>query len=334
MDLVIGFGSEVKATGNRVSGYLVRFGTPDQTDLDGEFFTPDTDFGRPVKSGESFDLNLYWHHGLDPVVGRRQIGEGKVKADDVGLWYEGIIAESDDYLRRIQRLAGKGRLGFSSGAAAHLVEKEPVPGTKSTAITRWPLGEASLTHCPAEPTNTAATKSMGEMEAEWPDIAEALTAQDAQAFAATAFEDVPESLLSSGLYAIHGAFMAGAYSAMESPDAGALLDALITEYAARLKDYAARVAAMGAEEMAGEMKTLHAFSERPDSITTFERRLRDAFGYSRREAKALASHGFKALRDAAPEPDSTPPGDGQDAERADARKALLLQALAVQRLAA
>lgn len=255
MDLVIGFGSEVKATGNRVSGYLVRFGTPDQTDLDGEFFTPDTDFGRPVKSGETFDLNLYWHHGLDPVVGRRQIGEGKVKADDVGLWYEGIIAESDDYLRRIQRLAGKGRLGFSSGAAAHLVEKEAVPGTKSTAITRWPLGEASLTHCPAEPTNTAATKSAAEYVAD--------------------LESLPDE---------------------PEPDT----------------------------------EPTPVKAERPDSITTFERRLREAFGYSRREAKAIASHGYKALRDAASDETDTTPDQDRAAAKADLLRLLARQQIAAQ----
>ncbi|MBK8246530.1 MAG: HK97 family phage prohead protease, partial [Gemmatimonadetes bacterium] len=292
--------------GNRVEGYLVRFGSPTATDLDGEFFTKATDFGRPVKSGESFDLNLYWHHGLDPAVGSRQIGTGKVKADDVGLWYEGIIAESDEYLKRIQRLAGAKRLGFSSGAAAHLVEKEAVAGTKSTAITRWPLGEASLTHCPAEPTNTAATKSLGEYKSDWEETQAALVAGDATAFASSIFGDAPENLLASGVYRMHETLMMGIYRALESDetiDPSAAVAALLSEFARRASDYAARVLAMPDPEMGAEMDAMKALTSRPDSITTFERRLRDALGYSRREAKALASHGFKALRDAGTETD-------------------------------
>lgn len=242
MDIVIGFGSAVKAVGNRVEGYLVRFGTPDATDLDGEFFTHDTDFGRPLKSGDEFPLNLYWHHGLDEKVGRRQIGQGTVKVDEVGLWYEATIAESDAYLRGIGRMAAKGRLGFSSGAAAHLVEKEAVPGTKTTRITRWPLAEGSLTHCPAEPTNTAATKTVADLEP------------------------------------------------------------------------------------APEVEPVE-YLPQPESIVEFERRLRDVFGYSRREAKALASHGYKALRDAGTE--TNPPTD-TDAEA----RALALRELARVSLAA
>lgn len=243
MDIEIGFGDAIKAVGNRVEGYLVRFGSPTATDLDGEFFDASTDFGRPMKSGDEIPLNLYYHHGLDEKVGKREVGTGTVKVDDVGLWYSGVLSESDAYLRAIGKLAQKGRLGFSSGAAAHLVEKSPVEGSKSTHITRWPLAEASITPTPAEPRNRAATKSLDE-------------------------------------------FVADAELVVLEPEP--------------------------------EVKGI------PDTITEFERRLRDAFGCSRREAKALASHGFKALRDADPEPDPTPDPTPDSAERDAARRRLAL----------
>lgn len=249
MDIEIGFGDAIKAVGNRVEGYLVRFGSPTATDLDGEFFDASTDFGRPMKSGDEIPLNLYYHHGLDEKVGKREVGTGTVKVDDVGLWYSGVLSESDAYLRAIGKLAQKGRLGFSSGAAAHLVEKSPVEGAKATRITRWPLAEASVTPTPAEPRNRAATKSLEEFVAD----AEPVT-----------LEPEPEP----------------------------------------------------------------AVKTRPESITEFERQLRDAFGYSRREAKALASHGYKALRDAAS--DETDPATDQAA----AVKADLLRLLARQMIAA
>lgn len=165
MDMtLISWGDEIKATRDgRVSGYLVRFGSPRDTDLEGDYFAPTTDFGRPAKSGDTFDLNLYYHHGLDAKVGRKAIGRGTVTVDDVGLWYEAQIDMSDEYREAIADLAQKKRLGFSSGAAGHLVVREPSGVGKSHRIACWPLGEASLTPQPAEPRNMATVKSLTDL---------------------------------------------------------------------------------------------------------------------------------------------------------------------------
>lgn len=150
MDELLFFGGEVKALGNgKVAGYLVRFGTPDDTDLEGEFFDASTDFG--IESGAK--LGVFYNHGLDSVLKTRRIGRGTVTAQDAGLWIEAQLDLRDEYEQAIYVLAEKGKLGWSSGAAGHLIER--VPAGKATRIAQWPTGEASLTPTPAEYRNQA-----------------------------------------------------------------------------------------------------------------------------------------------------------------------------------
>ena len=72
MDLLTVYSDAIKSDKlGTVKGYLVRFGSADTPDLEGDFFTPNTDYGFPVKSGQAVPLNLYYHHGMDSVVGKR-----------------------------------------------------------------------------------------------------------------------------------------------------------------------------------------------------------------------------------------------------------------------
>ena len=75
---------------------------------------------------------------------------------DFGLWYEAQLDMADEYAKMIYDLAQKGKLGFSSGAASHMVDREKVG--KSFEIKRWNLAEASLTPQPAESRNMASVK--------------------------------------------------------------------------------------------------------------------------------------------------------------------------------
>ena len=142
-------GGEVKALGDgRVGGYLVRFTNPDDVDLEGEYFDAATDYGTARESA------AYYNHGMDARIGKRTLGTGALKSDDVGVWIEAQLQLRDEYEKAVYQLARAGKLGWSSGTAAHLVEKE----RKGSAvhITRWPLGlDASLTPTPAEPRNMA-----------------------------------------------------------------------------------------------------------------------------------------------------------------------------------
>ena len=142
---LIMFGGAVKALGNgRVGGYLVRFTSEKELDLEGEFFDGETWYG------DAKETPVYYQHGLDPVLARRVLGKGNLDAQDVGVWIEAQLEMRDEYERAVYGLAEKGKLGWSSGTAPHLVERN------KAHITRWPLGlDASLTPIPADPGNRA-----------------------------------------------------------------------------------------------------------------------------------------------------------------------------------
>jgi hypothetical protein len=105
-----------------------------------------------MKSGDVFDLNLYYGHGFTDVFGNQVIGHGKVKMDDAGLWYEGQIEINNKYMAKVAQLLKEGRLGLSSGAAPHLVSYNRKSDARKEILS-WPIAEASLTPCPAEPRN-------------------------------------------------------------------------------------------------------------------------------------------------------------------------------------
>ena len=144
--IIIYEGDAVKAIGeNKVGGYLVRFSSPKDPDLSGEFFTKSTQFG-PASI-----LPVFYHHGFDGSIGKRVLGKADVKFDEVGMWVEAQLEMRDEYEKQIYELAKSGKLGWSSGSMSHLVEYESVG--KSTWIKTWIVGEASLTPTPAEARN-------------------------------------------------------------------------------------------------------------------------------------------------------------------------------------
>ncbi len=149
-DNLIYFGDAVKAMGEgKVGGYLVRWGNPETPDLTGDFFTPESDLGIEPESR----LPVFYDHGMDSHFKNKRIGRGTVRFDDVGAWFEAQLEMRDEYERSVYKLAEAGALGWSSGAAGHLVEKEAVG--KAFRIKSWVIAEASLTPTPAEPRNAA-----------------------------------------------------------------------------------------------------------------------------------------------------------------------------------
>jgi len=153
MDLLTSFVDGIKSDRlGYVKGYLVRFGDTKTADLEGDFFTKSTDYGFPMTEGKRVPLNVYYHHGMDSMVGKKSIGTGYIKMDDVGLWYEAQLDMADEYGTMIAKLCKQGKMGFSSGAAGHLVERKSMGG--AAEITRWPIAEASITPTPAEYRNS------------------------------------------------------------------------------------------------------------------------------------------------------------------------------------
>lgn len=159
-ELLVYQGGAVKALGDgRVGGYLVTFGDATKTDLHGEYFTPETDFGVEWDTGGK--SSIYFEHAFDPVLGDRMLGQVDLKKDNFGIWAEGVLERRDRYENFIHDLVVAEKAGWSSGTAPHLVRRER--GDKATWIKRWPLGlDASITVEPADFRNQAVSiKSFG-----------------------------------------------------------------------------------------------------------------------------------------------------------------------------
>jgi hypothetical protein len=139
-------GAALKAVeGGDVEGLLVVFGNPDAVDLENEFFSAETDFGRLRETP-------IWLNHAQPVktasgviLIEEPIGYGALELADEGVIIRGLLDAKYRYLAQIAP-----ELGWSSGTAAHLVVRQPVG--KATFIKRWLLGlDASITPTPAEP---------------------------------------------------------------------------------------------------------------------------------------------------------------------------------------
>ena len=265
-----------------VKGYLVRFGDSKATDLEGDYFTKATDYGFPMEEGKRVPLNVYYHHGMDQMVGKKSIGTGFIKMDSEGLWYEAQLDMADEYGKMIAKLCKQGKMGFSSGAAAHMVERKSMGG--ASEIIRWPIAEASITPTPAEFRNSVKSLEeyygMGEMdEMEEEMVMAPMPEQSAAEYAAEIFKEAEGELIHEGLEAYWDA-LSGAIEVIESQD---MADALIDAFAERAK---------GLYAMHG------AKCIQPASLRGVERRLRDAVGLSRSAAKRLAPVVWDSLRDA------------------------------------
>ena len=169
-DMLVSYGGEVKALGDgKVGGYLVRFSTPSDPDLEGDFFTKDTDFG------ELSETAVYIHHRM-PIKHasgkmfhfKDAVGKGTLRVDDVGVFMEAVIEMRGEYEEVVKeiykdafmKLVEEHKFGLSSGTAGHLVDREPQGN--AYWIKKWPLGlDASLTPTPAEPrTNIVPLKTL------------------------------------------------------------------------------------------------------------------------------------------------------------------------------
>jgi len=290
MDVLTSFVDGIKSDRlGHVKGYLVRFGDTKATDLEGDYFTRSTDYGFPMEEGKRVPLNVYYHHGMDAQVGKKSIGTGFIKMTDEGLWYEAQLDMADEYGKMVAKLCKQGKMGFSSGAAAHMVERKSMGG--ASEIIRWPIAEASITPTPAEFRNSVKSLEeyygMGEMDDMEEEMVMApMPEQSAAEYAAEIFKEAEGELIHEGLEAYWDA-LSGAMEVIESQD---MADALIDAFAERAK---------GLYAMHGA-KCIH-----PASLRGVERRLRDAVGLSRSSAKRLAPVVWESLRDA-DQPDEQP----------------------------
>ena len=128
----------------RVGGLAVRFSGPDEPDLDGEFFTADTDFGSLSEA-----LPTLFHHGLPMKPGLERVASmvfpsGIATKRSNGISFEAFLSEDDPWQAAILDLIDQGKLRWSSGSSRPSVRK------RNGEILVWPPVEFSYTPMPAE----------------------------------------------------------------------------------------------------------------------------------------------------------------------------------------
>lgn len=134
---LIAFGGAVKALPDgRLGGNLITYGSPSERDVQGEYFTADTDYLIPPPI-----LPTIYYHGWTKALGNKSIGRAELSRVESGFAVTTTLREDLDPRRRddILRDAHDGKLGWSSGSANHLVN---VSG--DGRILQWPIVEASI----------------------------------------------------------------------------------------------------------------------------------------------------------------------------------------------
>lgn len=138
----------LEVTGNkvRVGAYAIRYSGPNDTDLAGDYFTPETDFGPRNGDGTA----ALFHHGMS-IKGAEPLADmtfGPVKAtkDENGVFASTELDLSNPYEKAIADLCEQGKLKWSSGSSEHMVRK-----ADDGRILRWHPIEFSFTPAPVEP---------------------------------------------------------------------------------------------------------------------------------------------------------------------------------------
>lgn len=135
----------------RVANHIVLWGSPEQTDLVGDYFTPATEFESDYTRSNM--LIVDWEHGEDPdpdspgrddILGRVDWSTAQKTAD--GLWVERVLDRRKEYMDYVEELIDAGIFGTSSEAARSGIRR-----SKSGEIQRWPLKRDALTVQPMEP---------------------------------------------------------------------------------------------------------------------------------------------------------------------------------------
>jgi HK97 family phage major capsid protein len=137
---------------NRIGGYGAVWGDAQNTDLEGDYFTHETNFWLDTYQNQPalYDHALSLTPGGDDSAEAVRIGTVKaMRPDEIGLWVEAVIEDHNDWVAAVQELINKGVLYWSSGSVPHMVRR-----AEDGRIKSWPIIEMSATPTPAEPRNT------------------------------------------------------------------------------------------------------------------------------------------------------------------------------------
>jgi HK97 family phage major capsid protein len=149
-------GSNIKALGDgRIGGQLVLTGSPTERDFHGQFFYPDAYFGPQDGDGRDVTINHRQPFRTGSPIKdaalkaftTRLFKEGGLKTsrNDLGIFAETVCNMADEYEAMVYELAERGKLKWSAGAPAHMIDLDKQGGIKMFVIS-----EAALVPEPAE----------------------------------------------------------------------------------------------------------------------------------------------------------------------------------------
>ena len=142
---LIFFGSAAKALGKgKIGGVIAPFRTADDPDVQGDFFTPSTDFGLDVTD----KARVLYHHGWSKAWGKQKLAVCTMSLGDSGLMGELQLDVSQPAMKALYQRAERGELFFSTAPAMHVMDRRAVKGAQE--ITLWPVAEVSLTPNPVD----------------------------------------------------------------------------------------------------------------------------------------------------------------------------------------
>jgi hypothetical protein len=195
-------------------------------------------------------------------------------------------------------------------------------------ITRWPIGEASLTPTPAEPMNMV--KSLKDMYGDMEDdgmeeemMIPVAPGEDVATFVEKVYGDLAAEMVHEGIEALYDRLCAGMMAALDAGLGRGHIDAIIDAFASKAKELTANL-----KDPAAEVQSMKSKHERPTSIREVERRLRDAVCLSRSESTRFAKTIWNELRDEASSEDVTIVEYSSDIE--DAKSALLRELMILE----
>jgi hypothetical protein len=125
-----------------VGGPLLLWGSAGKKDLQGEYFTPETELWLDTYKGAP----ALFHHGLDDTIGLAVIGHRvKTEVRDSGVWVEDWLNTSSKYWAWVKPLLEAEKLYYSPGSAPHLVKR-----AQDGRLLSFPVVEDTLTPIPAQ----------------------------------------------------------------------------------------------------------------------------------------------------------------------------------------
>jgi len=126
----------------RYRAHAVLFGSPETKDLDGYYFTPDTEYHLDWFTERPW---LY-HHGLHPQLGGVKVGTwDDIGVDEAGVFVEGELKLAGAYREAVETLLEAEVLKPSTGTLNYMAK-----AADDGRFIEWPIVEISSTVVPAE----------------------------------------------------------------------------------------------------------------------------------------------------------------------------------------